>query len=78
MMLVDRLQESAGDRSKWHGVEEYGRFNSKRGVLKGPAVTQPIMNVRLKMEDWKHLGNWKATHLGGARRVDYCSLNIRR
>ena len=64
MMLVDRLQESAWDRSKWHGVEEYGRFNSKRRVLKGPAVTQPIMNVRWKMEDQKRLGKWKVTSRG--------------
>ena len=45
-MLVDRLQVSMEDRSKFHGMEEDGPFNSKRGVLKGPAVTQPIMNVR--------------------------------
>ena len=64
MMLVDRLQESAGDQSKWHGVEEYERFNSKNRVLKGPAVIQPIMNVRWKMEDRKRLGNWKVTSRG--------------
>ena len=46
MMLVNRLQESTGDQSKLHGVEEYGQFNSKRKGLKGPAVTHPIMNVR--------------------------------
>ena len=44
-MLVDGLQVSAGDQSKCHNVEKDEPFNSKRGVLKGPAITQPIMNV---------------------------------
>ena len=65
MILVDRLQESAGDRSTWHGVEEYRRFNSKRGVLKGPTVTQPIMNVRWKMEDRNVWGTGKS-QVGGS------------
>ena len=76
MMLVDRLQVSAEERSKCHDVEEDGPFNSKRGVLKGPTVTQPIMNVRWKMGDRKRLDNEKATRMGGARRVGYSSLNI--
>ena len=76
MMLVDRLQVIAEERSKFHGVEEDGPFNSKRGVLKGPAVTQPIMNVRWKMGDQERFGNWKDTRLGEARRVANGSLNI--
>ena len=64
MMLVDRLQVSAEERSKCHGVEKYGPFNSKRGVLKGPTVTQPIMNVHWKMGDQERFGNWKDTRLG--------------
>ena len=75
-MLVDRLQVSTEERSKFHGMEEEGPFNSKRGVLKGPAFTQPIMNVRGKMGDRKRLGSGKATRLGGARRVGCSSLNI--
>ena len=76
MMLVDRLQVSAEERSKCYSMEEDGPFNNKHGVLKGPTVTQPIMNVRWKMGDWERLGNWKATRLGGARRVGSSSLNI--
>ena len=76
MMLVDRLQVSAEERSKCHGVEKYRSFNSKRGVLKGPAVTQPIMNVRWKKGDQERFGNWKDTRLGEARRVTNGSLNI--
>ena len=76
MMLVDRLQVSVEERSKCHGVEEDGPFNSKRKILKGSAVTQSIMNVRWKMGDRKRLGNGKATRLGGARRVGYSSLNV--
>ena len=76
MMLVDRLQVSTEERSKFHSMEEDGPFNSKHGVLKGQAVTQPIMNVRWKMGDRKRLGNGRATCLGGARRVGYSSLNI--
>ena len=64
MILVDQLQVSVEERSKCHGVEEDGPFNCKRGVLKGPIVTQPIMNVRWKMGDRKRLGNEKDTRLG--------------
>ena len=76
MMLVDRLQVSAEEWSKCYSVEEDGPFNCKHGVLKGPTVTQPIMNVRGKMGDQKRLGNWKDTCLGEARRVANGSLNI--
>ena len=76
MMLVGQLQVSAEDWSKCHGVGEDGPLNSKRGVLKGPVVTQPIMNVRWKMGDQERFGNWKDTRLGEARRVANGSLNI--
>ena len=76
MMLVDRLQVSAEERSKCYSVEEDRPFNSKRGVLKGPAVTQPIMNVRRNMGDQERFGNWKDTRLGESRKVANGSLNI--
>ena len=62
MMLVNRLQVSAEERSKFHGMEEDELFNNKHGVLKGPAVTQPIMNVRWKMGDQERLATGK-THV---------------